>query len=126
MKEMGFKLLKLGVLVILLFLPFLLGNQYYVHVVVKMAIWCIAVLGLGILVGFTGQISVAHSTFLGIGAYSSALLSLKLGLPFWACLILAGLISAMVGVLLRSWSAIRNSPEATVRRGRDSRRPCHS
>jgi branched-chain amino acid transport system permease protein len=100
MKEMGFKLLKLGVLVILLFLPFLLGNQYYVHVAVKMAIWCIAVLGLGILVGFTGQISVAHSTFLGIGAYSSALLALKLSFPFWACLILAGLISAMIGLLI--------------------------
>ena len=97
---MGLKLLNLVVLVILLFLPFLLGNQYYVHVAVKMAIWCIAVLGLGILVGFTGQISVAHSTFLGIGAYSSALLALKLGLPFCACLILAGLISAMVGVLI--------------------------
>lgn len=63
-------------------------------------IWSIGALGLGILVGFTGQISVAHSTFLGIGAYSSALLTLRLGFPFWICLFLSGLISGIVGIAI--------------------------
>jgi branched-chain amino acid transport system permease protein len=79
-------------------LPWILGNNYYIHVAVKTGIGCIAVLGLGILVGFTGQVSVAHASFLGIGAYASALFALKAGLPFWACLPLAALTSAAVGI----------------------------
>lgn len=83
-----------------LLLPPILANNYYIHVAAKTAIWCIAVLGLGILVGFTGQVSVAHASFFGIGAYASALLALKGGLPFWACLPLAGLTAAAVGLLV--------------------------
>ncbi len=87
-------------LILALLLPHILGNNYYIHVSVKTAIWCIAVLGLGILVGLTGQVSVAHASFLGIGAYASSLLALKAGLSFWICLPLAGLVSAGVGLII--------------------------
>jgi branched-chain amino acid transport system permease protein len=87
-------------LVAAVLLPHILGNNYYIHVSVKTGIWCIAVLGLGILVGLTGQVSVAHASFLGIGSYASSLLALKAGLPFWICLPMAGLISAAIGVLI--------------------------
>jgi branched-chain amino acid transport system permease protein len=94
------KTLPLLILLVALGLPYLLGDEYYIHVAVKIAIWCIAVLGLGILAGFTGQISVAQASFLGIGAYASSLLALKAGFPFWACVFSAGIISAMVGILI--------------------------
>ncbi len=81
-------------------LPYILGNNYYIHVAVKMAIWCIAVMGLGILVGLTGQVSVAHASFLGIGAYASSLIAVKAGMPFWLCLPLAGLVTALIGLLI--------------------------
>ncbi len=83
-----------------LVLPYLLGNDYYIHVAAKTAIWCVAVLGLGILVGLTGQVSVAQASFVGIGAYASALLALKAGLPFIACLPLAGLLAGLLGLLV--------------------------
>lgn len=100
MRVLGRLLLKLAIIHVFVVAPLLIGNQYYIHVAVKMGIWCIAALGLGILVGFTGQISVAHATFFGIGAYASSLLALKAGFPFWACLMSAGLVSAAVGVAM--------------------------
>jgi len=94
------KIPRLVILMAALVLPYLLGDEYYIHIAVKIAIWCIAVLGLGILAGFTGQISVAQASFLGIGAYASSLLALKAGFPFWACIISAGILSALVGILI--------------------------
>jgi branched-chain amino acid transport system permease protein len=94
------KVPRLVLLLAALCLPYLLGEEYYIHIAVKIAIWCIAVLGLGILAGFTGQISVAQASFLGIGAYASSLLALKAGFPFWACVLSAGTISALVGILI--------------------------
>jgi branched-chain amino acid transport system permease protein len=100
---MNFRFSKLAppaLLILAVLLPQILSNNYYIHVAVKTGIGCIAVLGLGILVGFTGQVSVAHASFLGIGAYASALLALKAGLPFWACLPLAALTAAGIGLLI--------------------------
>jgi branched-chain amino acid transport system permease protein len=53
-----------------------------------------------ILSGYTGQISLGHAAFLAIGAYSSTLLTLKWGIPFWISLPLGGLITALFGVLI--------------------------
>ncbi len=94
---------KIGISALVLFagfLPQILGNNYYIHLAIKTGIWCIAVLGLGILVGLTGQVSVAHASFLGIGSYASALLTLKAGLPFWVALPMAALTAAGVGLLI--------------------------
>ncbi len=100
MKPITSKLLAIGLLLIAVFLPQILGNNYYIHIAVRMAIWAIAVLGLGILVGLTGQVSVAQASFLGIGSYTSSLLALKAGLPFWLCLPIAGITAAVIGVLI--------------------------
>ena len=100
MKNVASKALMGVLLLIAVFLPQILGNNYYIHIAVRMAIWAIAVLGLGILVGLTGQVSVAQASFLGIGSYASSLLALKAGLPFWLCLPLAGLTAAVIGVLI--------------------------
>ena len=100
MKPWLARLITCGLLLTAIFLPQILGNNYYIHIAIKMAIWCIAVLGLGILVGLTGQVSVAHASFLGIGAYASSLLAVKAGLPFWLCLPSAGLITAGIGIMI--------------------------
>ena len=62
-------------------------------------IYIIGAHGLNILTGFTGQISLGHGAFMGVGAYASAILTVKAGLPFWVALPLAGLITALVGML---------------------------
>lgn len=76
--------------------PFV-ADRYALSIVNQVAIASVAALGLNILVGFTGQISLAQGAFLGVGAYTSAVLTTKLGLPFWIALPAAGTVTAVVG-----------------------------
>ncbi|NOY87740.1 MAG: branched-chain amino acid ABC transporter permease [Deltaproteobacteria bacterium] len=62
-------------------------------------IYIIGAHGLNILTGYTGQISLGHGAFMGVGAYASAILTMRAGLPFWIALPLAGLITAVVGMI---------------------------
>jgi branched-chain amino acid transport system permease protein len=90
----------LAVLVISVFLfPFMAG-PYLLYTANLCGIAVIGALGLNILSGFTGQISLGHAAFIAVGAYASTLLSLKLGLPFWVSLPLGGLISALSGLII--------------------------
>jgi branched-chain amino acid transport system permease protein len=85
--------------ILLLLLP-VFCSYYVLHIIIFSGINLIAVLGLGLLVGFSGQVSLGHAAFYGIGAYASALLTVKLGLSFWIALPLAGIIAGIAGVLL--------------------------
>jgi branched-chain amino acid transport system permease protein len=60
----------------------------------------IGALGLNLLTGVTGLISVGHAGFLGVGAFTSALLATRAGVPFWLSVPLAGLVTAGVGVVV--------------------------
>jgi branched-chain amino acid transport system permease protein len=64
-----------------------------------MGIAAIAAVGLNILVGFTGQISLGHGAFFGVGAYSAAILSTFVGFPFYLSILSAGVITALVGMV---------------------------
>ncbi len=79
--------------------PFLFKN-YYVYVVNYMAINIIVVVGLNLLVGFTGQISLGHAGFFAIGAYGTVVLMSKAHFPFLLALPVAALIAALFGFLL--------------------------
>ncbi len=78
--------------------PLFLDN-YTLYVCNMIGIAIIGALGLNILTGFTGQISLGHGAFLGIGAYTSAYLVMDLGMPFFIALPCAGLITAMFGMV---------------------------
>ncbi len=67
------------VVAVLLVLPFVLPNSYYMDLAIRMAINAIIVIGLNLLIGFAGQISLGHAGFLGIGAYASAVLPTHFG-----------------------------------------------
>lgn len=88
------------VIAILLVLPFVLPNSFYVDLVIRMAINAVIVLGLNLLIGFAGQISLGHAGFLGIGAYASAVLPTHFGwhpiLALGAGAVAAGLLAALV------------------------------
>jgi branched-chain amino acid transport system permease protein len=79
--------------------PFLFKN-YYVYVANYMAINVIVAIGLNILVGYTGQISLGHSGFFAIGAYATLVLMSKVGLPFVIALPAAALATALFGFLI--------------------------
>jgi len=89
--------LRVAILLLLLFLLPLLVDAYWVGVANLAAIAAIGALGLNILTGFTGQISIGHGAFAGVGAYTSGILTVKLGLPFWVALPGAGLVTAAAG-----------------------------
>jgi len=65
----------------LLVLPWLLPNSFYLDLAIRMAINAIIVLGLNLLIGFAGQISLGHAGFLGLGVYASAVLPTHFGWP---------------------------------------------
>jgi len=84
------------VMAILAVLPFLLPNSFYVDLVIRMAINAVIVLGLNLLIGFAGQISLGHAGFLGIGAYASAVLPTHF---CWHPLLAMGAGAAVTGLL---------------------------
>jgi len=86
--------------VVCLFLPTLIQNDYWMHIVNIIGIYILLTSGLSLVLGTCGQISVGHAAFWGIGAYTSALLSVKFGFPFWIALILSGFSGALAAFLI--------------------------
>jgi branched-chain amino acid transport system permease protein len=88
-----------GLLLLALILAPLVLDSFYIGEMSMIFVYAIAGLGLMLLVGFTGQISLGHAAFLAIGAYAHAYL-ISHGWPFLLALPMAGLISAAAGVLI--------------------------
>ncbi len=83
----------------LIILPFLIPN-YYIYMANYMAINVIVTIGLNILVGYTGQISLGHAGFFGIGAYITVLSMTSLHVPFPLALLIAAMVAAFFGFIL--------------------------
>jgi branched-chain amino acid transport system permease protein len=81
-------------------LPLWLSSAYHVHVAIMAGIFGVLALSLNLLLGFTGQLSLGHAAFFGIGAYTSALLTLKLEWPFWPALLAAVALAGAAGWLI--------------------------
>ncbi|MDQ5848744.1 MAG: branched-chain amino acid ABC transporter permease [Pseudomonadota bacterium] len=79
-------------------LPFLVSN-YRTFQLTLVLVYAIALLGLNILTGYNGQISLGHGAFYAIGAYTAAILMDKLGAPYWATLPAAGAVCLAAGFL---------------------------
>ena len=86
------------IIVLLLTVPLYVSN-YWVGLLTLCAISAIGAIGLNILTGFTGQISIGVGAFLGVGGYTTAILTSTYGLSFWISLPLAGIVTALVGGL---------------------------
>jgi branched-chain amino acid transport system permease protein len=75
-------------------------HEYYLSIINLSLIAIVGALGLNILVGYTGQISVGHAAFMSVGAYTAANLAVNLGLPFWITLPAGGLMAALIGAIV--------------------------
>tara|TARA_Y100000590_G_scaffold469949_1_gene660881 strand:- start:3898 stop:4941 length:1044 start_codon:yes stop_codon:yes gene_type:complete len=92
------KILGLVILVLtLIALPFFTSG-YIVFLVTQVAVYTVAIVGLNILTGYTGLISLGHGALVGVGAYATAILANSFDLAFWFAIPLAILITALVGV----------------------------
>ena len=78
----------------------LLFAEYYLAILNLIFIAIVGALGLNILVGYTGQISIGHGAFMSVGAYTAANLAVRLDLPFWITLPAGGLMAALIGVVV--------------------------
>jgi branched-chain amino acid transport system permease protein len=87
-----------ALIVLVALLPFALSN-YHVFELTMVMIYAIAVLGLNILTGYNGQISLGHGGFFAVGAYTTAILMHHYAVPYWATLPPAALICFVLGVL---------------------------
>jgi len=84
--------------IVLLVLPFV-ASPYWLTVLNQIGIAAIGAIGLNILVGFTGQISLGQGGFLAVGAYTSGVLAVSLGLPFPLALLAAVVVTAGIGTV---------------------------
>ena len=85
-------------IVLLLFAPQLF-SAYWLTIAIQVGIFSIAALGLNILVGFTGQISIGHAAFFLLGAFTSAYVNNAYAVPVFFAIPLAGIITALVGLV---------------------------
>ena len=81
---------------IVIILPLFFPSAYYYRIGALVFIFALAVVGLNLLMGFAGQVSLGHAGFLGIGAYSVAIGPAHFGAPSWLCLFAGALLSGMV------------------------------
>jgi len=81
-------------------LPLFLKDAYYLRILIFIGIYVILALSLNLINGYTGLFSIGHAAFYGIGAYSSALLTLRWGIPFVIALPLSGMIAGFFGFLI--------------------------
>jgi len=88
----------IGLFFLFVVLPFV-ATQYLLYIINIIGIASIAAVGLNILIGFTGQISLGHGAFIGVGAYSAAILATRCHVPFLITIPLAGIITAVVGMI---------------------------
>ncbi len=88
----------IALLVIALLIPFM-ASSYRLLQFTMVVIYSIALLGLNILTGFNGQISLGHGAFYAIGAYTTAILLERTGIPYWGAVPIAGAICLVAGFL---------------------------
>jgi branched-chain amino acid transport system permease protein len=81
-------------------LPTFLLSNYHLFQLTMVVVYAIAILGLAILTGFNGQISLGHGAFYAIGAYVTAVLMYKYDVPYWATLPASAIVCAAVGFLI--------------------------
>src|SRR5260221_4434205 len=91
-----------GVIILLIavacVLPFIVGN-YRTFQFTLVMVYAIALLGLNILTGYNGQISLGHGAFYALGAYCAAILMDRFGVPYWATIPVAGAVCLVAGFL---------------------------
>lgn len=92
------KFLTLAGLVVLALGPMAIKSNYYLHLLIMVCIYATLTTGLNLVIGYAGQGSLCHGALYGLGAYASALLTTRLGLPVYAAFILAGFIAAILAL----------------------------
>jgi branched-chain amino acid transport system permease protein len=99
------RILPWAVVALLLAIPLLVRDAYTMRLVNMIGINCLLALGLNLVIGVAGQLDAGQAGFYAIGAYTAAILGVRLGVPFWVTVlvaaVLAGLMAFVIGPVLR-------------------------
>ena len=90
----------LGFLALAALVPFVVQDQYVLHIAIMVLFYAVLATSLNLVVGYVGEFSLGHTAFLGTGAYAAAILSTRYGWPMWLTIPVAGLLAAAVGGLI--------------------------
>jgi branched-chain amino acid transport system permease protein len=90
----------LGMLAAALIAPFLLSNQYALHIGVMIMFSVMLATSFNLIVGYVGEFPLGHTAFLGVGAYAAALLSTRFNMPFHFAALAAPLVAALFGLII--------------------------
>lgn len=100
----GFWLALAGSLLVFIILQVLISsgslNSFYINTLYTLAINIILAASLHLIIGITGQFSIGHAGFLAVGAYASAIITMKLQMPFFLALLAGGLAAGVAGLII--------------------------
>jgi branched-chain amino acid transport system permease protein len=91
-----------GIVALLVLLPLLLQlahDEHTMSIITTIALAAIGAIGLNILTGYAGQISLGHGAFMAVGGYTAAILTTRYGMPFWFGIVAGGCMAALAGTL---------------------------
>jgi branched-chain amino acid transport system permease protein len=88
----------IGFLFLMSLFPVFLSS-YLLGLLITIFVYIVAVMGLGLLMGYCGQISMAHSAFMAIGAFTTGILITKAGFSHWLAMPCAGIVSGLIGLI---------------------------
>ncbi len=81
-------------------LPLVVDSAYYLSVLILVGIYGLMAVGLSLLMGYAGQVSLGHAAFYGLGAYATAIGTVRYGLNPWLCILLGMLVTAAVAYVI--------------------------
>src|SRR5215212_4636921 len=84
----------------ILLLPLTFENGFFMRIAQQIAFYTIAAIGLNILVGYQGQVSLGHGGLFAVGADTSTLLTTRLGVPVWLCMVSGAAVAGAIGALV--------------------------
>src|SRR5215471_3757505 len=93
-------LMVLAAVVLIIAAPLLLNDGFMQQTMQTIAYYTIAAIGLNVLVGYQGQVSLGHGALFAFGAYASALLTTRAGVPVWIAMFVAAAIAGLIGFLI--------------------------
>lgn len=85
---------------VLLITPLVIDHPYYLGIVNYIILYGILCMGLNLILGYTGLLSLGHAAFYGLGGYTTAILMTRHGFGFLPCLVLSGIVALVFGLLL--------------------------
>ena len=95
---MNSRILPIFLFLFLLLIPLIVNNSFFHHIFIMILFSTLIGLAWNLLGGYAGQVSFGHSAFLGVGAYTTMILYLKLGISPWLALLAGGLVSVVIAI----------------------------